>query len=224
MFPDVGLTPAQIAALHGVVTAVDVLAVAVFAISGALVAARREMDPIGFVFLGTVTGIGGGTFRDLVLGVPVFWVADSYYLWVCVGASLLTFWAARFLDSRYRALVWMDAVGVAMFAVTGAQKAAGLGAPGIVCVLMGVMTAVLGGLIRDISCGEKPLIFHREVYATAAISGAVAFLILRGFPLPPEIQAGGGFLVGFIVRAAAIQFRLSIPSYRRPDRPLDGPG
>lgn len=223
MFAEVSLTAAQIATLHGVVTVVDVLAVAVFAISGALVAARREMDPIGFVFLGTVTGIGGGTFRDLVLGVPVFWVADSYYLWICIAASLLTFWAARFLGSRYQALVWMDAVGLAMFTVTGTQKAAGLGASAVVCVLMGVMTAALGGLIRDVSCGEKPLIFHREIYATAAISGAVTYLALRGFPLPPEVQAAGGFIVGFAVRAAAIAFKLSMPHYQRPDRPLDGP-
>lgn len=218
------LTPAQVEALLGVVGIVDLLAVAVFAVTGALVAARREMDPIGFVFLGTATGIGGGTFRDLVLGIePVFWVAQPAYLWTCIGASLATFWAARLLASRYRALLWLDAVGLGMFAITGTQKAVAIGAPAVVCVLMGVMTVAVGGLIRDIMAGEKPLLFHREIYATAAISGAVAYLLLRASGLPDPWTALAGFAVGFGVRACAIAFGLSMPAYKRPERPLDGP-
>lgn len=218
------LTSAQVEALLGVVGVLDLLAVAVFAITGALVAARRQMDPIGFVFLGTATGIGGGTFRDLVLGIePVFWVVQPAYLWTCIGASLATFWAARLLASRYRALVWMDAVGLGMFAISGTQKAVAIGAPAVVCVLMGVMTASVGGLIRDIMAGEKPLLFHREIYATAAICGAVAYLLLRAAGLPDPWTALAGFVVGFGVRACAIAFGLSMPAYKRPERPLDGP-
>lgn len=220
-----GLTEAQIEALLGVVGVIDLLAVAVFAITGALVAARREMDPIGFVFLGTVTGIGGGTFRDLVLGIePVFWIARPEYLWTCIVASLVTFWAARLLASRYKALLWMDAVGLGMFAVAGTQKAVAVGAPAVVCVLMGVMTASVGGLIRDIMAGQQPLLFHREIYATAAIAGSVTYLIARTLVgLPDPLAALAGFAVGFGVRACAIAFGLSMPAYKRPDKPLDGP-
>lgn len=217
------LTPDQAQALFGLVAVVDLMAVAVFAITGALVAARREMDPIGFVFLGTVTGIGGGTFRDLVLDLPVFWIVQPAYLWTCIGASLVTFWAARLLASRYRALLWMDAVGLGMFAVTGAHKAALAGAPAVVCVLMGVMTATVGGLLRDIMAGQKPLLFHREIYATAAIAGAVGYLVLRGVGLETPVAALAGFALGFGVRAGAIAFGLSMPNYKRPDSPLDGP-
>lgn len=217
------LTAEQVKALLDVIAVIDLLAVAVFAITGALVAARREMDIIGFMFLGSVTGLGGGTFRDLVLGIPVFWVGRTEYLWVCLVASVITYWAARLLVSRYKALLWMDAVGLAMFSVAGAQKAVAVGAAPVVSVLMGVMTAAVGGLIRDIMAGEKPFLFDREIYATAAASGVMAYLALRALDLPPEVTAGGGFLVGFAVRAAAIAFGLSLPHYKRPDRPLDGP-
>ena len=224
MLPDTLLSLDQSLAVARVITFVDMMAVAVFAISGALVAARREMDLLSFIFVGTVTGIGGGTLRDLILGARPVWVTQPDYLVICIVASVITFWAARLLSSRYRALVWMDAVGVGMYAVTGAQKAAVLGAAPVVCVLMGVMTAAFGGLMRDIMCGEKsPLLFNREVYATAAITGASVYLILRALDLPVEVQAAGGFCAGFGLRAGAIIFGWGLPTYRRPARPLDGP-
>lgn len=201
---------------------VDMLAVAVFAISGGLVAARREMDPIGFIFLGTVTGIGGGTVRDLILGVAPIWLMQPLYLWVCVVASLLTFWAARLLASRFRALLWIDAVGLSMFAVVGAQKATLMGFDPMVSIWMGVLTATLGGLVRDILAGETPLLFHREIYATAAIVASGGYLVLHALGLPMAVTTGGGFLAGFLTRAAAIRFGVSMPVYKRPDRPLDG--
>lgn len=223
MQADTLLSLDQSLAVAHVITLIDMTAVAVFAISGALVAARRQMDLLSFVFVGTVTGIGGGTLRDLILGVRPVWVTQPDYLVICIVASVLTFWAARLLSSRYRALLWMDAVGVGMYAVTGAQKAAQLGAAPVVCALMGVMTAAFGGLMRDIMCGEKSLLFNREVYATAAILGATVYLILRALDLPMEIQAAGGFCAGFGLRAGAILYGWSLPAYRRPSLPLDGP-
>lgn len=224
MLPETLLSQEQTQALSQFIAVLDYLAVAVFAISGALVAARREMDLLSFVFIGTVTGIGGGTLRDLILGVrPVFWVTQPQSLMICIVASVATFWAARLLSSRYRALLWMDAVGVGMYAVTGAHKAAILGAAPVVCTLMGVMTAAFGGLMRDIMCGERSLLFNREVYATAAIAGASTYLLLRAFDLPLELQAAGGFCVGFGLRAGAILWGWSLPAYRRPSLPLDGP-
>lgn len=212
-----------VAAVEQALLVVDLVAVAVFAISGALVAARKEMDPVGFIFLGTATGIGGGTFRDLVLGVPLLWVQQPIYLWVCIIASLATFWGARLLGSRYRALLWMDAVGMAMFAVAGTQKATSLGHGPLVATLMGVFTAALGGLVRDMMAGEEPLLFHREIYATAAVVAGLGYLGLLALGIPGELAGMGGFVAGFITRAAAIRYGLSLPSYRRPDRPLDGP-
>jgi uncharacterized membrane protein YeiH len=209
------MLPVEAETLTQILLVLDLIGVAVFAISGALDAARRQMDPIGLIVIGTATGIGGGTLRDLVLGVrPVFWVQDQIFLITCVVASVSVFWWAKALRSRFTVLLWLDAVGMAMFAVAGTQKAVSLGAPAFVAALMGVMTASFGGLIRDVLCGEKPLIFHKEIYATAALVGTVAFLGLRATPLTQESQAGIAFLVAFLVRAAAIRWGWSLPRYK----------
>lgn len=212
------MLPVEPSTLAEIILVLDLVGVAVFAVSGALEAARRQMDPIGLIVIGTVTAIGGGTLRDLVLGVrPVFWVQDQIFLITCVVASVSVFWWAKALRSRSTVLVWLDAVGMAMFAVAGTQKAVALGAPDVVAALMGVMTASFGGLIRDVLCNEKPLIFHKEIYATAALAGAVAFLGLRATPLSQELQAGMAFLVAFLVRAAAIHWGWSLPRYSGDD-------
>ncbi len=209
------MLPVETETLAEILLVLDLIGVAVFAISGALEAARRQMDPIGFIIIGTATGIGGGTLRDLVLGVrPVFWVQDQMFLVTCVVASVSVFWWAKALRSRFTLLVWMDAIGMAMFAVAGTQKAVGLGAPPFVAALMGVMTASFGGLMRDILCGEKPLIFHKEIYATAALAGSVAYLGLREVALPEQLQAGFAFMVAFLVRASAIHWGWSLPRYK----------
>ena len=148
----------------------DLIGVAVFAVSGALTASRKQMDIIGFALIATVTGIGGGTIRDLVLDRgAVFWVRQPEYLWLCSGVALLVFFVAHRLESRrFRWLIWADAMGLALFAVIGASVANNLGAPPAVAVLMGVMSASFGGIIRDVLCAEIPLILRREIYITAA--------------------------------------------------------
>lgn len=211
--------------LTDLVALLDVLGVCVFAVSGALVAARKEMDPVGFVALGTATGIGGGTLRDLVLDArPVFWVAEPHYLIAPVVVSLVMFWGARALNSRYVGLVWADAVGMALFSVTGASKALALGAPPVVAVAMGIMTAAFGGVIRDVLAGESPLVLHKEIYVTAAFAGAGLLVGLHALEVGPELRALLAFALAFGVRAMAIARGWSLPHYRRPDRPLDGPG
>jgi len=209
------MLPVEAKTLADIILVLDLIGVAVFAVSGALEAARRQMDPIGFIIVGTATGIGGGTLRDLVLGVrPVFWVQDQTFLITCVLASVSVFWWAKALRSRFAVLVWMDAIGMAMFAVAGTQKAVTLGAPGFVAALMGVMTASFGGVMRDVLCGEKPLIFHKEIYATAALVGAVAFLGLRETALSQELQTVLAFLAALVVRASAIRWGWSLPRYK----------
>src|SRR5690606_18631255 len=137
----------------------DWFGIVVFAITGALVASRKQMDLVGFVLLGTVTGIGGGTVRDTLLGaLPVFWVREPGYLVACVLVSAAAFLLAHIPQSRYRLILWCDAVGMALFAVTGAEMALLAGAGAVVAIAMGVTTATFGGIIRDLLGGESPVI------------------------------------------------------------------
>jgi uncharacterized membrane protein YeiH len=192
----------------------DWLGVVAFTVSGALVASRKEMDIVGFALLGTATGIGGGTLRDLLLGLPVFWVREPAYLVTCILISGLVFFTAHIPHSRYKALLWLDAVGLALFAVTGAEKAALADANGIVAVAMGVVTATFGGILRDLLGGEVPVILSREIYVSAALAGAAAFVLLMTLGAPRELSTGVGFAIGFLVRAAALQRGWSLPRYR----------
>lgn len=195
----------------------DWLGVAVFAVTGALVASRKQMDMVGFAFLAVVTGIGGGTIRDLVLGqIPVFWVRDPAPLIVCLVVAVLVFFAAHVPESRLRLLYWLDAVGLALFAVAGAEKALPHGP--VVAATMGVVTATFGGVIRDILGGESPVILRREIYATAALLAAAVFLAADAV-LPREPAALIGMAAGFSLRALALLRGWSLPVYRpRPAR------
>lgn len=204
----------------GALTAlIDFVGVVVFAATGALVASRKEMDVVGFALLGTVTGIGGGTLRDLLLGLPVFWVEAPAYLVICVVVSCVVFFTAHLPYSRYRLLLWLDAAGLALFAVVGAEKALIAGAGPVIAVTMGVVTATFGGVIRDVLGAESPVILSREIYATAALAGALGFVLLDAIDLPRDAALAAALALGFAVRGAAISFGWSLPRYRpRPGR------
>ncbi|WP_406857348.1 trimeric intracellular cation channel family protein [Alsobacter sp. KACC 23698] len=201
----------------------DWLGVIVFAISGALVGSRKQMDIVGFALMGTVTGVGGGSIRDVLLGKsPVFWVQEPAYLIVCVLVSASVFFAAHLPQSRYRLLLWFDAVGLALFAVTGAERAMLAGAGATAAVVMGVITATFGGVIRDVLGAEMPVVLSREVYVTAALCGAALFVALSLAGLPREISVLLGFGAGLLVRGAALHWGWSLPRYRgRPGRTLE---
>jgi uncharacterized membrane protein YeiH len=207
-----------------IVVALEWAAVAVFAVTGALVASRKQMDIFGFILLGTVTGIGGGTVRDLVLGhAPVFWVREPAYLVVCAVVSSIVFFTAHIPQSRYRVLLWLDAVGLALVAVIGAER--GLHAGPVVAITMGVVTAAFGGIIRDVLGGESPLILRREIYVTAAMAAAAVFVALASLAAPRWLDIGAGFTVGFVIRALAIRYEWSLPAYKgRPGRRADDAG
>ena len=196
-----------------VTSALDWLGILAFTVTGALVASRKQMDVVGFVVLGTVTGIGGGTLRDVLLGLPVFWVREPAYLVTCALASVLVFFAAHIPQSRYRYLLWLDAVGLALFAVTGAEIAAHAGAHFAVAVAMGVITATFGGIVRDLLGGESPVILSREIYASAALAGAVVLIVLMAAGAPRELAVGLGFAIGLLIRAAALRYGWSLPRY-----------
>lgn len=190
----------------------DYAGVAVFAATGALAAARKQLDIIGHMFLASVTGIGGGTLRDLVLGAtPVFWVRNPDYLVVCGVVGIVVFFAARLLESRYRVLVWLDAVGLAAYCVMGAAK--GLAATGsfAVAVVTGVLTATFGGILRDIIAGEPSVLLRPEIYVTAALAGAGTYTALIALGATQEAAGIAGVLAAFAIRGGALRFGWTLP-------------
>lgn len=193
--------------------------IAVFALTGALVAARKQMDPFGFALLGTVTGIGGGTLRDVLLGIrPVTWIIDPTAVVICAAVALAAFFTAHLFEreNRARAILWADAVGLALFTATGAARALDAGAPAISAVLLGVVTATFGGIIRDILAGDVPLALRRDVYVTASLAGAVAFVAVNLW-ISPDLDDLAGFTTTFAIRALAIRGNWSLPTYGRRD-------
>ncbi|MET4806388.1 trimeric intracellular cation channel family protein [Limibacillus sp. MBR-115] len=201
----------------------DLLGVAVFALTGALVASRQQMDLIGFGLMASVTGVGGGTLRDLLLERPVFWVDDPRYILVCLTVALLVYFVAPAIQRRYVVVLWADAVGISTYAVMGAHLALKAGAAAPVALVMGVMTATFGGLLRDVICNEKPLILKSEVYASAAAIGALVHILLVELGTSVTIAAMLGFLMAFAIRAGGIVYGLSLPGFKpRPPRPGSG--
>jgi uncharacterized membrane protein YeiH len=201
--------------LDAILSWVEVVAIAAGAASGALVAARKRMDIFGFILIGTVTGFGGGTLRDLLLGrLPLFWLTRPDLLMVIAIICIAVFFGAGRLRSA--ALLWADALAMATYAVLGAEIALLSGAQPWAAVLLGVMTATFGGILRDIICNEVPLILRKEIYALAALAGALLFVLLRvqGFQREGAILAG--IALAFGVRAAAIRYGWSLPAYRGP--------
>lgn len=193
----------------------DIMGVAVFAISGGFMAAERHMDLFGFIVLAVVTGIGGGTMRDVLLGLePVFWIKDPNYLLVAAGAGVAVFLFAASFQSLRRAIVWMDAAGLALFAVAGAGWAIRAEASFSITLVMGVLTGAGGGILRDVLCGQIPLVLRREIYATAALLGAATYALLHKLPMIDNAVAMlAGAFVTFAVRGLAIRFQLSLPTY-----------
>lgn len=200
--------------------ALDWFGIVVFAITGALVASRKEMDVFGFALLATVTGVGGGTVRDVLLGrLPVFWVKEPAYILVCVIVAVILFFTAHLPESRYRLLLWLDAIGLAVFAAVGAERTLDMGTGPVIAVVMGVVTATFGGIIRDVLGGEVPLILRKEIYVTAALAGALVLVATVGAGLARPQALLAAFAAAFVVRGLALWFGWSLPPYRaRPGR------
>lgn len=192
----------------------DFAGVAVFAISGALAAGRKKLDLIGVIVIASVTAIGGGTVRDLLLDRhPVFWIAQPMYLYVIVAAALGTvIYASRFHPPD-RLLLIADALGLALFTISGAQIAESRGLPGIVVVLMGTLTGVAGGVLRDVLSAEIPIILRKgQIYATAAIAGTAIYLLLQ-MAMPQATAALVGMAAIACMRIVAIVWDLTLPVF-----------
>lgn len=205
--------------LAQILLAFDFAAVAVFAITGALTASRKQLDIIGFVWLAIVTGVGGGTVRDLLLAQPVFWIGTPVYILIAAAAAVLVYFTAHIPSSRYRLILWLDAVGLAFVTVLGAEKALVAGASPVIAVVMGTITASLGGIIRDVLGHEPSILLKKEIYISAALAGSVVYVAALGVGAPAPLAAIVAALSAFALRAGAIILGWTLPTYRaRPGR------
>lgn len=192
----------------------DWAAVAVFAVSGALVAAARRQTLVTFIFFAVVTGVGGGTVRDLLIGAPVFWIEENATLLICFAAALLVwFFPSRIW--RGKALLWFDAAGLAAYGTYGAAKGLAFGVAPLPAIGMGVLTACLGGIVRDVLAGEPSILMRSELYVTAAALSSALMVALLLLGLPGPLAGAFAASAGFALRAGAIWKGWALPAYDR---------
>ncbi|HNB89895.1 trimeric intracellular cation channel family protein [Plasticicumulans sp.] len=195
--------------------AFDLFGVFVFAVSGALVAARKQLDWLGALVLAAVTAVGGGTLRDLLLARhPLVWFSDAHYLLTIALAVAATWVWGRQRPVPKRALLVADAAGLSLFTVVGTQVALTQGQGAVIAVLLGITTGAAGGAIRDVLCAEVPLVLRQEIYATAAAAGGLLFVLLTGLGLPAAAAALVAMAAVFALRLAAIYRDWHLPRYR----------
>jgi uncharacterized membrane protein YeiH len=198
---------------------IDLVGVAVFAISGTLMAYKKNMDGFGVVVLASVTAIGGGTLRDMILDLPVFWVQDPSYFYAIIAAALITIiWLRTKNTFPLGYLLFADAIGLAFFNVMGLQKALTSGASPLIAIALGTMTGVFGGLIRDVICREIPLVLKGELYATACILGGALYIGLMSLNFSPVICLSVAFVVTLIFRLGALKWHWHLPVFNPHDK------
>ena len=206
------MTP-DIPALIGII---DLAGIGVFALSGALMAVRLRQTLVTAGFFALLTGVGGGSVRDLLIGAPVFWVQDGAVAAVCIVIALLV-WITPERWWQGQLLEWADAVGLAAYAVFGTAKALAWGVPTVPALLMGIITGCVGGIIRDVLAGAPSIIMRPEIYVTAAALASVLFLLLLWIGLAMPVAAVAGAVAGFALRGAAIRWSLALPTYGADD-------
>lgn len=192
----------------------DYIGVAVFALTGAIMASRKGLDILAFLFLATITGIGGGTLRDVLLDVPVFWTLNDRYLLVCLAMSALMWVAGPQVEKLGKPLRWADAIGMAAYCVMGAAKALAVTDSALVAILMGTMTATFGGILRDIVVGEKSALLKPEIYVSAALAGSALYVGLRMAEMDSWVAAGLAAAFALILRGGAIVAGWTLPVYK----------
>ncbi len=203
------------------VALLDYASVLIFALTGALVASRAQLDIVGFAFIASLTAVGGGTMRDMMLDRhPIFWMGDPTYILIAVSAAVLIFFTAHLVESRYRWLLWLDSFALAVAVPAGVSAALMMAQPLPIVVLMGVATGCLGGLMRDVVIGEVPLVLRKgELYVSAAFVGSLTAAILDRMDFDTIIILGGCGVVTWALRAGSLAFGWSIPVYKaRPPR------
>ncbi|MGE0178304.1 MAG: trimeric intracellular cation channel family protein [Sphingomonas sp.] len=207
------MPPVQVAAALGpLLEALNLAGIAVFALSGALLAAEKKQTFVTFIFFAVVTGVGGGTVRDLLIGAPVFWVHQNATLLICFAAALAA-WLAPSGVWKGKALLWCDAAGLAAYSAFGAAKGLAFGLAPLPAFAMGVVTGVVGGIIRDLLAGEDSILLRSELYVTAAALSAAALVGLVLLGVPGGVAGIVAFVLGFVLRGAAIVRGWSLPGY-----------
>ncbi|MEX0839383.1 MAG: trimeric intracellular cation channel family protein [Parvibaculum sp.] len=193
--------------------------IAAFAVSGALVAGERQMDWFGVMVLGIIVAVGGGTLRDILLDAPVFWIGQSWYVAVAAAAALAAIPAARWAQKARRPIAVADAVGLAVFVALGTRKSLEMGTSGFVAVIMGVVTGIVGGIIRDVLANRTPIILKKEVYALAALTGAMLYVAADSYGIGSVLSLWGTIGAVLGIRLLAIFYDWSIPTLTiKPDR------
>ena len=193
--------------------AFEMIGTAVFAITGVLAVTRRGLDVFGAMVLGVVTAIGGGTLRDLIIRVPVFWTNDFNYVWAALAGGLAAFSITPLFRTRYRILLYLDGLGAALFAIAATQKVLALQMSGPIAVTMGILTGIGGGLIRDVLAGRPTLLMSREIYATPILIGCTIFVLFQAYMPDFALAAPLAATVIFGLRAFAIHRGLEIPAW-----------
>ncbi|MFT6791732.1 MAG: putative membrane protein YeiH [Cellvibrionaceae bacterium] len=188
--------------------------IGVFAITSVIATQNKNLDIFSVIFLAAVAALGGGTIRDIILGVdPIFWIGDLWFLWIVVGTALVAFFIMRRLSNRNALLLYLDALGISLFSITAAAKTFGLGHSGSVAVVMGLITAIFGSILRDLLAGSPSLLLRREMYATPVLLGLCIYAALESFLANPELTIPFCITMTFCFRAAAIHFHLQYPHW-----------
>ncbi|MBJ7880862.1 trimeric intracellular cation channel family protein [Gelidibacter salicanalis] len=196
--------------------AIDILGTIAFAISGVSIAMDKRMDAFGVLIIAFVTSVGGGTMRDVLIGLtPVAWMTNMTYVYVIFAATIFTIIFRQKINYLRTSLFLFDTIGIALYTVVGIQKGLAIGLHPIICIALGTMTACFGGVLRDMLCNEIPVIFRKEIYATACILGGVAYFILSQFPIKENVIFMVAGSVVITVRLIAVKFKISLPSLYR---------
>jgi uncharacterized membrane protein YeiH len=202
-----------------VFSALNVFGLFVFAASGALTALRNDLDILSVIMTAFITGVGGGTIRDVLLGeFPVWWIRDTTAVTICLAGAVAAMVAQPVFASRLKALIWADGLGLAVFSILGTQAALAADAPAVIAIFLGAVSATFGGLIRDVLLNEPSLFMKQDVYVTAALAGGGAYVGLLELGVSSAIAGPVAALVAFAIRAAAILFNISVPKIGRPRR------
>lgn len=195
----------------------DILGVIAFSISGVLSGVNKRLDIFGIFIIAFVTSVGGGTLRDILIDQPVFWMQNMLYSYLIFVAGLLAVIFRKKLYYLKNSLFLFDTIGISLYTIIGIQKGIQAELHLIICIMLGILSACFGGVLRDILCNEIPIIFRKEIYATACLSGGIIFFILTYFSVPPNWVVILSGAVVFTVRLSAVVFKWSLPSLYQKD-------
>lgn len=194
----------------------EILGTFFFAISGALVIQDRHDDLFGAGFMGFVTAIGGGTLRDMMLGsYPLVWIGDIHFFYAIIAGVVVAYFFFPYLLRLRRTFLFFDTLGISFFTILGVEKALSLGVRPEIAAIMGMFTAIMGGVIRDVLTNETPVLFRKEIYATACLAGAILYLVLYYFGVDRNVNLIISISLIFVIRVLAVKFKLALPTFRR---------